>query len=82
MSASSKKKKNTVEKRVKTWYYNGIVSLSIERENYGQEIRNACTSHKIETRDLYNLVLKDIQKLNQDRLIGKILVNEVKKADR
>ena len=25
--------------------------------------KNACTSHKIEARDLYNLLLKDIQEL-------------------
>ena len=30
--------------------------------------KNACTSHKIEARDLYNLVLKDIQELAKTAL--------------
>lgn len=32
-------------------------------QTYNRLGRNACTSHKIEARDLYNLVLKDIQDL-------------------
>lgn len=32
-------------------------------QTYNRLGRNACTSHKIEARDLYNLVLKDIQEL-------------------
>ena len=30
--------------------------------------KNACTSHKIEARDLYNLVLKDIQELAEQAM--------------
>ena len=32
-------------------------------QTYNRLGKNACTSHKIEARDLYNLVLKDIQEL-------------------
>lgn len=32
-------------------------------QTYNRLGKNACTSHKIEARDLYNLVLKDIQKM-------------------
>ena len=32
-------------------------------QTYNQLGKNACASHKIETRDLYNLVLVDIQEL-------------------
>ena len=32
-------------------------------QTYNRLGKNACTSHKIEARDLYNLVLKDIQDL-------------------
>lgn len=34
-------------------------------QTYNRLGKNACTSHKIEARDLYNLVLKDIQELAQ-----------------
>ena len=32
-------------------------------QTYNRLGKSACTSHKIEARDLYNLVLKDIQEL-------------------
>ncbi len=32
-------------------------------QTYNRLGKNACTSHKVEARDLYNLVLKDIQEL-------------------
>ena len=32
-------------------------------QTYNRLGKNACTSHKIEARDLYDLVLKDIQEL-------------------
>ena len=32
-------------------------------QTYNRLGKNACTSHKIEARDLYNLLLKDIQEL-------------------
>lgn len=32
-------------------------------QTYNRRDKNACTSHKLEARDLYNLVLKDIQEL-------------------
>ena len=53
-------------------------------QTYNRLGKNACTSHKIEARDLYNLVLKDIQELDEsvlNRLISKILIGEVKKVD-
>ena len=36
-------------------------------QTYNRLGKNACTSHKIEARDLYNLVLKDIQAGKLDR---------------
>ena len=35
-------------------------------QTYNRLGKNACTSHKIEARDLYNLVLKDIQELAKE----------------
>ncbi len=32
-------------------------------QTYNRLGKNSCTSHKVEARDLYNLVLKDIQEL-------------------
>ena len=48
--------------------FTGEMGESIDRayyicQTYNRLGRNACTSHKIEARDLYNLVLKDIQEL-------------------
>ena len=37
-------------------------------QTYNRLGKNACTSHKIEARDLYNLVLKDIQELAKTAL--------------
>lgn len=37
-------------------------------QTYNRLGKNACTSHKIEARDLYNLVLKDIQNLAKTAL--------------
>lgn len=37
-------------------------------QTYNRLGKNACTSHKIEVRDLYNLVLKDIQELAKTAL--------------
>ena len=37
-------------------------------QTYNQLGKNACTSHKIEARDLYNLVLKDIQELAEQAM--------------
>ena len=37
-------------------------------QTYNKLGKNACTSHKIEARDLYNLVLKDIQELAKTAL--------------
>ena len=37
-------------------------------QTYNRLGKNACTSHKIEARDLYNLVLKDIQELAEQAM--------------
>ena len=37
-------------------------------QTYNRLSKNACTSHKIEARDLYNLVLKDIQELAEQTM--------------
>ena len=37
-------------------------------QTYNRLGKNACTSHKIEARDLYNLVLNDIQELAKTAL--------------
>ena len=60
-------------------------------QTYNRMGCKVCSSHKIEARDLYNLVLKDIQELAAQamkdadmfyqRLSSRILIGEVKKVD-
>ena len=57
-----------VEHIGKVWKISNLICsasgvLWEECQTYNRLGKNACTSHKIEARDLYNLVLKDIQDL-------------------
>ena len=68
--AKPRSARRKTRKHQKESVFGGIsvtVSCDPTKNTISQE-KNACTSHKIEARDLYNLVLKDIQELAEQAM--------------